>query len=242
MMNLSDIIGKKVVSMYDLKCCGTVTNILLDSKSKRAKYAIIVEEDDNENITWVLNMRDIFNIFEDVSIKNISTLRLKSEMDLELLGYHNPLCNEAYDTLGRHMGVVTDLVLDESHKVTTFSTSVGNFTAQDVVCFNSNILLIKNEAKKYSSFAPRKSLPTKTIDTPEVVTIQPVLPSILAPNTYPNRYVDKSTLLGRTVTRVVADSSGFVIARPNQMVNDTIIENARLAGKLRTLQECSIRV
>ena len=67
MFYASDIIGKKVISLYESEFIGTVCNIYYNKKRTKV---VVFEIFNNEETRMFLNVHDIFNIGQAISIKS----------------------------------------------------------------------------------------------------------------------------------------------------------------------------
>ena len=243
MIQLSELIGKKVISLYNLKFEGTITNILFDSKRQRAKYLILQNEEDF--VEKVINLKHVYNISNALCIKNDTCIRLKDEMELELLGYYNPICDEIFDTTGSHFGVLNDILLDDKFNVEYYVSKNSTFDKSNIVCFNAHLLLLKNGKETLAKFSPPKKIETPQSDIvvqiPQEIAIQPVenpLPITKTPN---KAIINSNILLDRLITKNITTQNGEIIARQNQRITQNIIKTARMYGKLKELTEYSVK-
>lgn len=244
MIQLSELIGKRVISLYNLKFEGTVVNVLLDSKRQRAKYLILQNDDDY--IEKVISFKNIYHISNALCIKNDTCIRLKDEMELELLGYYNPMCAEIFDTSGSNMGVITDIALDDKYDIMQYTTQKYTFDKANVICFNSHMLLLKKDHEKLSQFGPSKKIvPTKETELvahlpTEISPIEPIGEAVTTKT--PHKVtINSSILLDRVITKNITTPNGVIIAKQNQKITLPIIQTARMYGKLKELTEYSVK-
>ena len=115
MRNLTELIGKPVLSLYESKIQGTIKNVLFDKNLKKLKYFVLFENNDFEE-EKLLKVRDVYNIGQNaVVIKNGGCLETKTIIVDEKTNLVN---NDCYNTYGNYLGKVVDVKLDDNFFIT----------------------------------------------------------------------------------------------------------------------------
>lgn len=240
MNKLSELISKPVISLYDGHHEGIVGNILLDCKRKRALYAVIFDslEDTPER---VLPLQKIYSVGDCVMIKNDKDLELFSNLELSMSAFCNPMLSTAYDTSGKKLGQVTDIILDDKYFIEEITLSNGErCKGCNLACFNESTCIVYRDGDtiKVSSFKPKFTMPK--ITSPTIVRIMDEPEPQRVP-TLPNRAIaNYRLLLNRKVTKNISSLNGEIIIRQNSKINHNIIDIARRHGLLRELTQYSI--
>lgn len=114
MKKITDFLGKPVLSLYESVTQGIVKDLFFDKNFKKLKY--IVMFDDNEfQEEKIINVADIYSYGENaIVVKNNACIELKNSITSEI---SNPINNRAYTTLGKFLGIVTDVLLDDKQNV-----------------------------------------------------------------------------------------------------------------------------
>ena len=73
MSKISEIISKQVVSLYEAKFVGTVSNVVFDEKLSKLKSFIVLEE--NEDRELELSIKDVFYFKDNIVVKNQDKLK-----------------------------------------------------------------------------------------------------------------------------------------------------------------------
>lgn len=143
MKKISDFLGKPVLSLYESVTQGIVKDLIFDKNFKKLKY--IVMFDDNEfQEEKVINVADIYSYGENaLIIKNNACIELKSAIQSEV---SNPINNRAYTTLGKFLGIVTDVVLDDKQNISQVELDNTNMIEiKQVVTSGKDAMFIQDE-------------------------------------------------------------------------------------------------
>lgn len=109
MFNASDIIGKKVISLYECEFIGTVNNIYLNKKRNKIVIFEIINNNDEKQF---LSTNDVFSLNDAVIIK--SSQNLITEFEFDFNSVSPVLINkEVFSEKGSYFGRVRDIVLKD---------------------------------------------------------------------------------------------------------------------------------
>ena len=110
MKNLTNFLGKPVISLYEGNLEGYVKNVIFDKSLKKLKYFVLFEDNEFQD-EKMLEISKVYNFNNDaIIIKNNSTLELKKE---EVFGISNHINCKVYSSTGEYLGLVTDVVLND---------------------------------------------------------------------------------------------------------------------------------
>ncbi len=110
MKNLTNFLGKPVISLYEGNLEGYVKNVIFDKSLKKLKYFVLFEDNEFQD-EKMLEISKVYNFNHDaIIIKNNSVLELKKE---EVFGISNHINCKVYSSTGEYLGLVTDVVLND---------------------------------------------------------------------------------------------------------------------------------
>lgn len=221
-MKLSQIISKEVLSLYDAKKIATVLKPEFSEDYLKIKSFIVFDNDENE---LELSVQDIYSVADYVSIKNMTKLKPSIAQSKDIIG------KEVIDTDGKSYGKIVDIELDENYiisKILTDKTAVENYT---VLYAGDEFIINGKEMLNSSKLKPRTNV-FKTFENQNIsVKIQSVKtekqPLKINGNT--------NILLGRKLTIDIFGKNNEIIAKKNQIINEKIINNAKLHNKVNYL-------
>lgn len=257
-MKISDIISKKVISIYEAKKVGVVENILINKKNINNWFLKIYNE--TSDLYLLLNHKDIYNIGEQaITIKNTSILNLADNLAMTEEDYYSPLNAKLFDIYGNHVGVINDLHLCEKHKVQTLQIKGSEklYNIKDILTASSTVAILNDTPpKRRYNFSSKKKIAASTDYKVSIIEKQlnneGENPSDLAPpltsiepvhmqaESSPKRIItDYSFLLNRKITSSIFAQNGEILLKANSIVNASAIAKARLHGKLIELTQKS---
>lgn len=143
MKKITDFLGKPVLSLYESVTQGIVKDLMFDKNFKKLKYIIMF--DDNEfQEEKIINVADIYSYGENaLIIKNNACIELKSAIKSET---SNPINNRAYTTLGKFLGIVTDIYIDDKQNIV--NVELDNTTLLDtkqIVTSGKDAMFVQDE-------------------------------------------------------------------------------------------------
>ncbi|MCL2539968.1 MAG: hypothetical protein FWE53_00840 [Firmicutes bacterium] len=148
MPKLTDIIGSRVISVYNGKYEGYVTAAAADAGYKKIT-ALRIADEETETIKRLL-VRDIFSLNTGIIlIRNTSKIIVEAGTESELPA---SLINKTVlDLDGKTLGLVKDVNLNENYSALSISTETEAVELDKVISFGENFLLINNTDKKISA-------------------------------------------------------------------------------------------
>lgn len=243
MYNLSEIIGKSIISLYEGKVLGTITNVAFEKKLKKITHFIFFETE-NDEVEFVIHSNAIFAAGKNaLVIKNASAVEPLSNLEPQI-ALCSPINLQVFTTQGACLGKVCDVFIDATFNVCSIAISNGEtLSAQEVVSFSDNAILIQDKNVKINTSKLSKQNRPKLIKTETPVTIlrtdtiSPILSQLQNTTaTLPTKVTSSvNFLVGRVVTQNLYSQSKELIAKKGSLISQKTIENAKKNGKIKEL-------
>lgn len=243
MYNLSEIIGKSIISLYEGKVLGTINKVTFEKKLKKITNFIFFEAENDEE-EFVIHSNSIFAVGENaLVIKNTSAVEPLSNLEPQIT-LCSPINLQVFTTQGVCLGKVRDVSVDATFNVCSIVISNGEtLSAQEVVSFSDNAILIQDENVKINTSKFSKQNRPKLIKTETPVTIlradtiSPILSQLQNTiATLPTKVTSSvNFLVGRVVTQNLYSQSRELIAKKGSLISQKTIENAKKNGKIKEL-------
>lgn len=175
MKNLTNFLGKPIISLYEGNIEGYIKNVVFDKSLKKIKYFVIFEDNEFQD-EKMLEINKIFNFNHDaIIIKNNSCLELKKE---EVFGISNHINCKVYSTTGEYLGLVSDIELNDdlSTNKIILSTNLEFFPYQ-FLTFGQDLFIKQDESNiiKLANIRKRDSILNAMIQRDTKVSILPKL-------------------------------------------------------------------
>ncbi|MBE5738539.1 MAG: hypothetical protein E7354_02295 [Clostridiales bacterium] len=230
MNKLSELISTPVISLYEGQEIGIVYNISFNFKSKKYKYAYILNE--HENIMYTINLNDIYYIGQDcIFIKNLSFAELKDNIDKELKECQPLLNLKIYNMTGEYLGISKDAEIEDNFTIRNIITDREEAISYDKIVNIGSIILVGNKKININKFSPTKKIKVcKKTASDHIVILN--TPKTIDTNTQNKIITDSRFLIGRRVTHDIRAINGEIIARTGNIINKEILTKASNYGKL----------
>lgn len=254
-MNLSDIYGKKVISLTNATVYGTVFGVHIDKNTYVPAY-ISLSDDGN----YILPVKDMYGSGDVVS--TFAEPRYASQDELESTIYL-AYGAETFDAKGKFLGNLTDYTFDCNKKNKRISTQEISLHPKKLIAANRTLVFNTGrqlppkkrvaEATETDELTPTETIPDAAVISepsepqPEEKTSentareQPETPKPAFFSERPNtatispETLNFDFLLGRTTKRNISDLNGLLLIPIGTIISRHIIENARKNGKLSEL-------
>lgn len=235
MNNVLDLLGKPILSLYECKIEGTISNFWLDKNFKKIKWLTIVNEEYSEE--RFLDISYIYASSEDaIVIKSSDCLANEEEIDFSL-NHLSPINHKIFNTKGKLLGTVKNLEFDDKYNINNFCFEDEKFTAKNIANCGENIIIIqdKNSNIKIPNI---KTFDIKNMPkTEQEVFAMPITISsqkeVTTPPVITTRNYD--FLLNRKATKNIYTSNNEIIIKKNTKITEKHLESARKNAKLREL-------
>ncbi|MCK9575284.1 MAG: PRC-barrel domain-containing protein [Clostridia bacterium] len=149
MRKITDYLGKPLISICESKISGTIKNVILDENFQYAKWLVVFDE--NEIVDEkVIALTDIYSVGEHaIMAKNEGCLSPLSNYD-NVLKQNNPINKAVYTLLGKELGYIKDVTIDEHNKIIDFvlddKTSINT---KSILSQSDNLIILKDPSIKF---------------------------------------------------------------------------------------------
>ena len=227
MEKVSNLISKKVISLEDANQVGYVLNVIFDDRIKYFTGLIIVD-DESEN-SFVLQKEDIYAIADEtVTIKSSNVLQYNISQRS-----NNPIGKTVYDSRGNNLGKVLDVEIN-GKVVKRIITDFCEFP-QKYVRKSGDNFIIYGAYRKEKKKDFKEDLTKINAQVLPPVTISMSLNTVLKPESPVRIYANPKSLIGKIVTHDILGYNNELIAQKNDVINQRIINKAKLHNKLNIL-------
>lgn len=236
---ISQVLNKKVISLFECEEIGNVSGILVNKKLKCTYIEIV-----NKDIYYLIKPKDIIEYSNDcIIIKNKTCINLKDNLELNILGQSKMLGLDVYDTTGKLIGKITDTKLERNFQLCQLimdnDTSIN---LNQIFNLSENLCIIKsiNFKSKLCNLKPttipkiKQKMEIKVevlkeeIKQPTESKINIITPTQIKPQSN----FDYSLLIGRKIKQNIKAPNGEVLLRQNNYIKKEDIKTIRIFGKL----------
>ena len=164
MIKISDFLGKPVLALYDAQTIGTATDILFDSKLKKAKcIKVFQDEDDTLPETLYIPLRSVKDLLSD-TLAIASRHHTQNAWALPVTATStNPINSSCYNQDGKLLGIVRDILLTDGN-VTAIIVDNKQYTPLTLLSQSSTALIFNDTGKPIKLKAPKK-IKVPSVDT-----------------------------------------------------------------------------
>ncbi len=244
MQKLSELIGKKVLSLYEAREEGTLISCQLNPSLTKISYFELVSEENDASLFF--SPSALFALSECAVLKNSALLSSRSKLTLSSVPC--PINFPVYSPFGKSLGFVSDLIIEQS-EVKAIEVGEKSFAPSAVLRRGEELLIINDGEEKIKltppktqekkPVAPSRSSETKEASVsamPTVITRDAKEESVGVPVRLSNPdgegKVGFEFLLGKIVNQNISGGEGELVASEGQIIDDDILEKATKYGKL----------
>ena len=212
-MYLSELIGKRVISIKTATVVGIIIGAYVDKYNFESNFLIL----DSQK---TLNLDDLYEVGEVVTVYEEKENLLDLENYLKIT-----TMQEVVTVSGERLGKVKDLQLGKRNKKGEIESDLSTFKAKSIVSYSDNIIIINPTYRKLN----------KTIKAP---VNNVLLVEGSSDNGYENKKLSPTSydfLIGKKVKAEVSDINRSFVLMAGTLITERVIENARRAGKLSEL-------
>ena len=234
--NVSKLLGKPVINIYDGVLEGYIKNILVNTKLEKVVWVEIF--DDNTQEDKIINIKDIYYLNNDaVMIKNNSNVFIAETINTFCI---NPIGYKIYTLEGKYQDKVVDLIFDDKNKINKILLSNNEYLEYQSILKVGNGIIIKKEKKnmKITNFRPQSisntnNLPEQTVEIMNNATQISNNPKKMLATGF-------EFLVGRKVGQNIYSENKQLIIKKQSKITPHIINIASQNGKLKELTTFSI--
>lgn len=225
-MQLTNLIGSNVYSVYECEKVGFVVAVSFNKHLNKLENIFVANDENDESFT--VNVRNIYRINGNtVLIKNNTKLAITSTPT-------NNLINQSILNFNGAEDVVKEVELDENFNVTSILGNHIKLSPENVICNKNNIILCNTTEEKFSrrTFRPRSKINKQNVNKEQSVKI---LENEISKPTHITGN-NAMLLLGKHLTQSLYDN-GNVVAYKNSIVTHNTVEMCKQLNILDKLSE-----
>lgn len=227
-MNLSQIIGTEVFSIYDKSEIGVIYSVQINKTRTKIDGFFIFDADENE---FYLPFKNLLGINNFVTIKNIEQLsNLLPESNL------NPLGKKVISIDGQDYGKITDIIFEKDGKITALKTSQKDISLTEIASMGDIVIL--GEKTKVSNYKPKKNTHLSKITAEsnfsvKIMSFESSSSSVkISP---PKLTINSNYLVGKKAKTDLIGLNNELIVKKNQIITEKMIEMAKIHNKFNQL-------
>lgn len=247
-MNLSELLNKSVLSLYEGELIGIVDKLYFDKKLKKLLEIELIGENDTR---LKLPTKNIYHIGKNaITVKNNQAVSLKvEESGLNLA----PLNFKAYSIKGEFLGVVKEISL--SDKFLTEKFALDNNSTLEIKSLASsgkNTIIFYDQLDKVNvhKFVPNKTPKIFKTNKPSIAKVMPIESEDKKENVENSEtneitnavIIDEKKetqnadfLLGRVCTKDIFNFNNEILIKAHGIINKKNLKEVNKYGKLREL-------
>ena len=237
MENISKLLGKPVISIYNGNLEGYVKNVLVDKKLQKLCWLEIFDDETQEE--KIVNLKNLFNLENDaIMLKNNEQVYVLNTIDTNCI---NPIGFKIYDIEGTFFSKVTDLLYDDKLNVKKILLmDNGELNINEILNVGKNIIIKKENNIKLFNFKPKAKIQVNQIFSEQKVEIQK--PTKKQIKIKPKKILTANFdfLIGRKVGKTIFADNKQILIKKETLINSSVIKIASRNGKLKELTSYSI--
>ena len=236
MENISQLLGKPVINIYNGTLEGYVKNVLLDKKLQKILWLEIF--DDNSQEEKLVSLKSVYSLNnEAIMIKNNENLFLLNTVNTDCI---NPIGYKIYNINGKFENKIVDAIYDEKQNIKTILLQNNTeLKITEILNVGFGIIIKKdNKNVKLYCFKPKTKI-IKNINTEQKVE---ALRKNNQVKQHPNKILTAGYefLIGRKVGQNIYSENQQLLVKKNSRITNQIIDIASQNGKLKELTTYSV--
>lgn len=240
MKKITDFLGKPVLSLYESTTQGIIKDCLFDKNFKKLKYLVLFEDGELQE-EKILNVANIYSLGENaIIIRNSMELKDSSVLCNET---SNAINNSAYNTNGKFLGVVSDLIIQDNFNIEKVILSNGVEIENNLILNSGkDIIMIKDENSsiKLCNFKSKTTINNK--ETYNKIKVQIMKPEqsakpeqISQTETLQNLSIGQTETLQSNQDIQSQSNNSTIISTENTQTNNTLSLSEKQSKKQRTI-------
>lgn len=166
MIKITEILSKPVISLLDSKTEGIVKNAIFDKNFKRLKYLVLFDNNEHQE-EKTLSIQNIYSYGENaIIVKDGQDLSLELST-VKISDKLLPINNAVYTYLGKCVGKVTDILLDDKYYIKSLIIGQTEIDINEILSSGEDAVIIQDKNKKVniSNIKRKKSKKVAILDT-----------------------------------------------------------------------------
>lgn len=245
-MKFSELIGKKVISLYEKSIVGVVISANFN-KAKNKVFSLVIEDSRDNNMfdELFLDVKNIYSAnFDAIVIKNNACL--KNEVDRVDF---NPLNYEVFKVNGKNVGKVQDIILDDKFNVISYSIGGEVIDCKKVAGIDNGIIILQDDnafinLQKFKHKEKKAKVQNYQVEDNYKAVILPMYSfeekeqkevQEKEVKKIEQKSISINHLIGKIVTQSIVASNGERVCKVGEIVTQDVINKANAYSKLREL-------
>ena len=158
MPSTNDFLSKPLISLQEGKNCGIVTNMLFDANLKKVTDILVFDQ--IESAYYLLAANKI-KFMENDAVVTTSSFDLLPYED----NVFNPINFDVFDVHGKHIGIVTEILLNKNYTVQSIECNGLHLTPSQIYSHSNDTLII-------NSTTPKPPRPKRTAKKKEALPVE----------------------------------------------------------------------
>ena len=237
MENISKLLGKPVISIYNGNLEGYVKNVLVDKKIEKICWLEVFDDETQEE--KIVNLKNLYNLQSDaIMIKNNELIYIADTLSTDCI---NPIGYKVFELDGTYYNKITDLEYDEKLNITKILLQNDKtLNLKNILNVGNEIVIKKNNNIKLFQFKPKTKIQTIGVADNQIVKIQNEDKKQI--KTHPKKLLtpNYSFLIGRKVVKDIFAENKQILIKRNVKIDSNIIKIASKNGKLKELTSYSV--
>lgn len=216
MPGTNDFLAKPLIAVNDGKNCGIVTNMLFDDKL--------------QNVTDILVFDQIESTYNIMSVDKIVKMQndaVTTDTAANLSPYDgkvfNPVNFDVFDTGGRHLGIVTEILFTKNYKVKSIMCRDESISPSRLFSHSDDTLIVKERAAVKAKKPAAKQPAAAEAEQP------------------PKSQITGAFLVGRRCDKNILNRFNEIIIKQGGVVTQETVRKAKLSGKLLELSMHAVK-
>lgn len=238
MENVSQLLGKPVISIYNGNLEGFVKNVLIDKKLKKLLWLEIFDDESQEE--KLVSLKNICYLNNDaIMLKNNENIFLMNTLETNCI---NPIGYKVYELNGKFDDKIIDFVYDKSLNIeTVILQNNKQLKIDEILNVGFGIVIKKDNSNvKLYNFKPKTKIITN--DDIKEQKVEALERKITMVKQHPNKILTAGYefLIGRKVGQNIYSENKQLLVKKNTKISNQVIDIASQNGKLKELTTYSV--
>ena len=224
-MNLTNLFGKQVFSLYEGEIIGTIVEAIYNSDYSKV---ISLKIFDQEEIEYEIKLQNIKAISDCVIIANKTKLNFYLNKNLP-----TPFFKDVIDQGAKQYGKIIDCIIEQNGQIKHFLTDKNQELLPEYIYLRNNFIYYSNQKLSIKSIKPRQNakalneIKVNVLSFNTKETKSDFLPSRLQYN--------PTSLLGKVAKDSLLGINNEVIIKANQIITEKTLDDASRHNRLNQL-------
>ena len=223
-MNLKNLIGKKVYSIYEGEIVGTVVDVTFKYDFKKIHSLTIFNDDEEE---FSLPIASIYAMGDSIIIKN------KTKLTSFVPGRNlSTISKDVFNNTATHLGKIVDLEFDQFGNIVKFVTNKEIFLNPNNISNRKNFVLFFDDKIKIAGLKPRNKKQNYSKIKVNIFNIDDAKTTNFLPS---KLQYNPQSILGKIAKGDLVGLNNEIIIKTNQTITEKTIQDATRHNRLNQL-------